>query len=80
MLMGAHKTQRMASALVKFMQQGTTIMTEVYCETLKNCVGPFRTKRHGMLTYSVVLVHDKERLHTAAAPEHFSWELFEHPP
>jgi hypothetical protein len=30
--------------VVEFMQQGTTITSEVYCETLKNCVGPFRTK------------------------------------
>jgi hypothetical protein len=30
--------------IVEFMQQGTTITSEVYCETLKSCVGPFRTK------------------------------------
>jgi hypothetical protein len=30
--------------MLKFMQQVTTITSEVYCETLKNCVGPFRTK------------------------------------
>jgi hypothetical protein len=31
--------------VVEFMQQGTTITSEVYCKTLtKNCVGPFRTK------------------------------------
>jgi hypothetical protein len=29
---------------VEFMQKRTTIAPEVYCETLKNCVGPFRTK------------------------------------
>jgi predicted nuclease of restriction endonuclease-like RecB superfamily len=28
----------------EFMQQWTTITSEVYCETLKNCVGSFRTK------------------------------------
>jgi hypothetical protein len=26
--------------LVELMQQGTTIMSQVYCETHKNCVGP----------------------------------------
>jgi hypothetical protein len=26
--------------MVEFMQQGTTITSEVYCEQLKNCVGP----------------------------------------
>jgi hypothetical protein len=30
--------------MVEFMQQGTTITTEVYCETLRKFVGPFRTK------------------------------------
>jgi hypothetical protein len=30
---------------VEFMQQGVTIMSEVYCKTLKkSCIGPFRTK------------------------------------
>jgi hypothetical protein len=27
--------------MVEFMQQGTKIMLKVYCETLKNCVGPW---------------------------------------
>jgi hypothetical protein len=30
--------------MVEFMQQGITVTSEVYCETLKNCLGPFRTK------------------------------------
>jgi hypothetical protein len=30
--------------MVEFMQQGTTVTSEVYCKTLKICVGPFRTK------------------------------------
>jgi hypothetical protein len=30
--------------MVELMQQGTTLMSEVYCEILKNCVGLFRTK------------------------------------
>jgi hypothetical protein len=29
--------------MVEFMQQGTTLTSEVYCETLKKCVVPFRT-------------------------------------
>jgi hypothetical protein len=29
--------------MVEFMQQQTTIMSEVYCETLKNFIRPFRT-------------------------------------
>jgi hypothetical protein len=30
--------------MVEFMQQGATKTSQVYCETLKNCIGPFRTK------------------------------------
>jgi histone-lysine N-methyltransferase SETMAR len=37
-----------------------------------------------MLTYGVMLLHDNVRPHTAALtralPEHFNWELFDHPP
>jgi hypothetical protein len=37
-----------------------------------------------MLTSGIVLLHDKARPHTAARTrvllEHFSWELFDHPP
>jgi hypothetical protein len=29
---------------VELMQQGATVTSELYCESLKNCVGPFRTK------------------------------------
>jgi hypothetical protein len=37
--------ERKGVLMVEFMQEETTIMSEVYCETLKrNCVGPFRTK------------------------------------
>jgi histone-lysine N-methyltransferase SETMAR len=38
----------------------------------------------GMLTPSVVLLHDKARAHTVAYSrallEHFNWELCDHPP
>jgi hypothetical protein len=36
--------ERKGLLMVEFMQQGTTITPEVYCRTLKNCIGPFRTK------------------------------------
>jgi hypothetical protein len=36
--------QRKGVLMVEFMQQGTAIMSKVYCETLNNYVGPFRTK------------------------------------
>jgi hypothetical protein len=44
---------------------------------------PIQNKRHGMLTYSVVLLHDNAHSHTAAHTlallEHFNWELLDHP-
>jgi hypothetical protein len=52
--------------IVEFMQQGTTIMTEVYCETLKGLYKAIQNKRHGILTSSVVLLYDKARPRTAA--------------
>jgi hypothetical protein len=43
-----------------------------------------QNKRHGMLTYVVVLLHDNACPHTAACTQtllqHFNWELFDHPP
>jgi histone-lysine N-methyltransferase SETMAR len=73
--------------MVEFMQQGTTIMSEVYCKTVKSCVGlAIQNKRHGVLTPSVVLLHDNTSPHTSTAActpallEHFNWELFDHPP
>jgi hypothetical protein len=39
---------------------------------------------HGMLTFSVVLIHGNAHPHTAASTQgpldHFSWELFDHSP
>jgi hypothetical protein len=29
--------------MLEFMQQWTIITSEVYCETLKHCIGPLRT-------------------------------------
>jgi hypothetical protein len=66
------------------MQQGTAVMSEAYCETLKNCVGPFRAKGRGMLTSSLVFLRDSTHLHAAACSrallEHFSWEFIDHLP
>jgi hypothetical protein len=70
--------------MVEFMQQGTTVTSEAYCGTLKNCTGPFRAKGIGMLTSGLAFLHDNVHLHTAACSrglqEHFIWELFDHPP
>jgi hypothetical protein len=70
--------------MVEFMQQGTTITSEVYCEAPKKLHRAIQNKRRGMLMAGVVLLHDRACLHTAACTqallEHFNWELFGHPP
>jgi hypothetical protein len=53
-------------------------------ETLKTLCMAIQNKRHGLLTSSVLLLHDSVCHHTAACPlvllEHFSWQLFDHRP
>jgi hypothetical protein len=71
--------------MAEFMQQGTTITSEVYYETLKKLrSAAIQNKRRGMLTSGVVLLHDCALPHAAArtrAPlRHFNWELFDHFP
>jgi hypothetical protein len=58
--------------IMEFMQQGTTITSEVYCRMLKKTVWPFRTK--GASTFSC------SYLSIAALLENFNWELFDHHP
>jgi histone-lysine N-methyltransferase SETMAR len=72
--------------MMEFMRQGTTITSEVHCGTLKELLKAIQDKRCGMLTYGIVLPHDKARPHTSrgartqAMLKHFDWELFDHPP
>jgi hypothetical protein len=69
--------------MVEFMQQGTTITSQVYCETLKIVRRAIQNKMRGMLTHGVVLFRDNARPHTAARTrvllEHLNWELFDNP-
>jgi histone-lysine N-methyltransferase SETMAR len=70
--------------IMEFMQQGTTITSEVYCKTLKILHRAIQNKIRGMLTSGTVLLHDNACSHTAAHTqvllEHFNWELFDQPP
>jgi preprotein translocase subunit SecE len=65
------------------MQRGTT-MSDVYCETLKKLHRTIWTKRHGMLTYGVVLLYDNAHPHSGTHArtllEHLKWEVYDHPP
>jgi transposase len=70
--------------IVEFMQQWTTITSEVYCETLKKLHRASQKKRHRMLASGVVLLHDNVCPHTAVCTqsllEHFNWQLFDQHP
>jgi histone-lysine N-methyltransferase SETMAR len=69
--------------MVEFMQRGTTILSEVYCNT-KKLHRVINNKRCGMLTSSVVLLHANARPYTAARTlatmNHFKQELCDYPP
>jgi transposase len=71
--------------VVEFMEQGTTITSEVYRKTVKKTAqGHSEQKKSGMLTSGVVLLHRNVRPHTVARTrallKRFNWELFDHPP
>lgn len=70
--------------LVEFMERGTTINQDVYCETLKTLRRAIQNKRRGMLTSGIVFLHDNARPHSArrttALLESFKWDVFNHPP
>jgi hypothetical protein len=74
------------AVMVEFMKQGTTIIPEALCKTLKKkCVGPtIQNKRCGMLTSDVMFPHNNAHQHTAATTQallqHFNWELFDQLP
>jgi hypothetical protein len=65
-LMAAVFWGRKGVLMVEFMQQGTTITSELYCKTLKELRRAIQNKRRGMLTSDIVLLHDNAHPHTAA--------------
>ena len=71
------------SILVEFLPQGTTINSAVYCETLKKLRRAAQNKRRGMLSATILLLHDNARPHSAAQAQHlitsFRWEQMDHP-
>jgi transposase len=70
--------------LVDFMQRGTTINAERYCETLTKLRRAIQNRRRGMLSAGVVFLHGNARPHTARRTltelQKFNWEVFDHPP
>jgi hypothetical protein len=64
------------------MAPGTTITSEVYCETPHKLRRSIQNKRRGILIQGVVLLHDNARPHTAAHTnaliKRFNREIFYH--
>jgi len=75
---------RQGVLLVEFLPQGTTINSAVYCETLKKLRRAIQNKRRGMLSATILLLHDNGRPHSAAHTQDlitsFKWEQMDHPP
>jgi len=44
--------------LVDFLPQGSTIIADVYCNTLKKLHRMIQNKQRGMLSWGVVMIHD----------------------
>ena len=67
-----------------FLERGSTINSERYCETLKKLRRAIEKKRRGKLISKVLFLHDNACPHTANRTrellDHFGWEVFAHPP
>jgi len=70
--------------LVDFLERGSTLNPERYCETLKKLRRAIQNKRRGKLSSKVLFFHDNARLHTANRTrellDHFGWQVLDHPP
>jgi len=76
--------ERTGILLTEFMAPGTTITSEVYCETLNKLQRLIQNKQCGVLTKGVILLHNNAwphaAAHTNASIKLFNWEIFDHPP
>ena len=81
--MGTVFWDRQGVPLVEFLLQGT-IKSAVCCETLKKLRRAIQSKRRGMLSATILLLHDNARSHSAAQTQDlitpFRWEQMDHPP
>ncbi|GBO06188.1 Mariner Mos1 transposase [Araneus ventricosus] len=70
--------------LVEFLPRGETINAVRCCETLRKLWRAIQNRSRGMLSQSIVLLHDNARPHSAGVTQNliqqFSWERFDHPP
>ena len=70
--------------LVEFQEHGRTVNASSYCSLLERLKAAIRTKRRGLLTQGVILLHDNARPHTARLTletvEQLGLEVLPHPP
>jgi histone-lysine N-methyltransferase SETMAR len=70
--------------LVDPMSHGATYNSAAYCDNLTPLRRAFQSKRRGMLSRDVCLLHDITRPHcthvTTALLEQFKWDILGHPP
>ena len=70
--------------LVEFQERGTTVNASSYCSLLERLKTAIRTKRKGLLTQGVILLHDNDRPHTARLTletvEQLGLKVLPHPP
>jgi histone-lysine N-methyltransferase SETMAR len=52
--------------LIDIMTQGTTVNSDVYCETVSKLLQAIQNKRRGLVSSGVLLLHDSAQPHTAA--------------
>jgi hypothetical protein len=67
--------------LVEFLPQGSTVSPGVYCNILKKLCHAIENKRHGMLQWGVIMLHDNACPHTASTVQYliviFRWEKYD---
>ncbi|XP_035230245.1 histone-lysine N-methyltransferase SETMAR-like [Stegodyphus dumicola] len=70
--------------LVEFIQPGTTINADSYCETLRRLQRAIQNKQRGMMTSGIGLIHDNARPQSTRVTQQllqqFEWDIFENPP
>ena len=70
--------------LVDFLERGSTIISEPYCETMKTLRRKIQNKRRGKLSSKVLFFDDNALLHMAKRTrrllDHFGWKVLHHPP
>ncbi|UYV62508.1 hypothetical protein LAZ67_2000896 [Cordylochernes scorpioides] len=70
--------------LVDYLPPNTTVNAARYCEVLTKLRAAIKSKRPGLLSRKVLLVHDNARPHAARTTqtllENFKWKIFTHPP